>query len=253
MDIDLDTYIERGMKEQIHIAYVDSPDHYRALFSGIENEKAIGEISNSYMICPSAAQEIFDYNSEMKILVMLRNPISRAWSQYLMNLREAKTKNDDFIRELEMDDANPVKGWGANHQYLELGKYHEQLKRYIELFGRDRVLPIFYEQYRKNTDVLLKEICDFLGIDSSFQFDFSQISNAASMPRNKALNSLLVESGAISRAKKIVPRKFRKHFANVLYSDKKLPEITESEKKMAQVVLQKRSRQPRQFNWRWVI
>ncbi|MFT5596509.1 MAG: hypothetical protein ACI956_001648 [Nonlabens sp.] len=227
--INLDAYIKSGMKQQVHIAHVDSPDHYNALFSKVKNEKAIGEISNSYMICPSSASEIHTFNPSAKILVVLRNPIRRAWSQYLMNLRESKSSAPDFIEELQKDHRANPKGWGVNHQYLELGMYAKQLKSYIDLFGKDRVLPIFYEQYRDNPNDVLRRISEFLEVDPNYTFDFSSESNKASMPRSKVLNKLLVSSGLVKAVKDLTPKKLRSGFAKILYSDRNMPSIMPAE------------------------
>jgi len=225
VDLDLDAYIAGGMKDQVHIAHVDSDEHYAALFANVNGEKAVGEISNSYMICPSAAESLHGFNPDTRIIVVLRNPIGRAWSQYLMNLREAKTENPDFIEEIERDHDISPSGWGVNHQYLELGKYAEQLERYISLFGKERVLPVFFEDYKEDPAGVLKDICVFLGIDDSFEFDFSEKSNKAGLPRYPILNKVMVRSGAIAAAKKLTPKPLRKKFAEALYSDKNIPKL----------------------------
>ncbi|HKK40483.1 MAG TPA: sulfotransferase domain-containing protein, partial [Cryomorphaceae bacterium] len=218
-----------GMKETVHIAHVNEDKHYEALFSKVANEKAIGEISNSYMICPGSAKAIYDFNPEAKILVVLRNPIRRAWSQFLMNLREAKSDADNFIKELKHDAERNPKGWGVNHQYLELGKYSDQLKRYFDLFGKERVLPIFFEDYKKNPEGVLAVLSRFLEIDETFKFDFSEKSNASALPRNAGLNRFLVKSGILSSAKKLTPKPLRKKLAGALYSDKNMPKLQEAD------------------------
>lgn len=230
--IDLDAYIKRGMPEQVHIAHVNRADHYAALFSRVNGEKAVGEISNSYMVCPSAAAAIHTFNPEAKAIAVLRNPVSRAWSQYLMNLREAKTRSPHFVDEVFSDAESAVTGWGANHQYLELGKYAEQLKRFIDLFGRDRVKAVFFEEYKAAPQKTMAELCSFLEIDPDFAFDFSTESNKASLPRNAALNSLLVKSGAVKFAKGMTPKRLRSKLAGVLYSDKNIPEIRPEDRKV---------------------
>ncbi len=227
--IDIPSYIDNGMKEIIHIAHVNDPLNYQALFSKVSGHKAIGEISNSYMICPSSAGAIHRFNPRAKIIVMLRNPVSRAWSQYLMNLREAKTSELDFLTELQIDAARERKGWGVNHQYLELGKYATQLKPYLELFGREQVLPLFYEEYRANPGESLAKICHFLDVESGIDFDFTMESNKASLPRNKALNKMLVSSGFMKQMKDVIPKKFRTKLADMLYTSKGLPSIQQNE------------------------
>lgn len=234
VDIDLDAYIRSGMKRQVHIAHVDDPAHYAALFTRVKGEKAVGEISNSYMICPSAAGAIHAYAPDAKIIVVLRNPVRRAWSQYLMNLREAKSDDIAFKDELLRDHHAERKGWGVNHQYLQLGCYADQLKAYIDLFGKQNVLPIFFEPYRSDPQKVMREICTFLGVDSDFAFDFSVESNKASMPRNKTLNKLLVSSGLLNGVKNLTPKPIRKHFAKVLYSENKIPKLSAADREWLQ-------------------
>ncbi len=227
--IDMDAYIAKGMPEQIHIAHVDEPKHYEAIFARSNGAAVLGEISNSYMVCPSAAKAIHDFNPNMKIIAILRNPVKRAWSQYLMNLREAKTMRKGFIEELEADASQTQQGWGVNHQYLALGQYYTQLKAYTDLFGKSAVHVVLYEAYREQPQQVLAQLCRFLGVTDGFEFDFNEESNKASLPRFATLNKVLVQSGLVKRVKDMTPKSLRKHFAKALYSDKGLPTISDAE------------------------
>jgi hypothetical protein len=226
----LDAYITNGMQEKIHIAHVDSDVHYKALYSKVSKETAIGDVSNSYMVCPSSAKAIQAYDANAKMIVILRNPISRIWSQYLMNLREAKTRGKDLIQELEADAAQEKTGWGVNHLYLELGKYDEQLARYYALFPKKNIKVIFYESYRDNPIETLSDICTFLEVNAYYSFDFGSKKNTASLPRFEKLNRIMVASGLIKTLKEIVPRSMRSSLSKVLYSDKDLPTMSLREK-----------------------
>ncbi|NND94109.1 MAG: sulfotransferase [Flavobacteriales bacterium] len=229
VSIDLERYFKNGMPEMVHIAHINDPNDYKKLYSPAQAGQKTGDISNSYMICPSAASAIHAHNPSAKIIVILRNPINRAWSQYLMNLRESKTETKDFIEELENDSRAVNQGWGVNHQYLELGNYSKQLKLYYDLFSAEQILPIIFEEYVKQPTIALRKICQFIGVSPEFEFDTSGKKNAASLPRNKTLNSLLVKSGAIKLAKDLVPRKLRQNLSGVLYSSKNLPSLATEE------------------------
>lgn len=228
--LNLDRYISRGMKEQVHIAHVNDPAHYAALFSKVDGQKAIGEISNSYMVCPSAAAAIHAAHPKARILVILRNPIARAWSQYLMNLREAKEKAGPFIGALQRDVSATHRGWGVNHQYLELGKYATQLAPYIKLFGHTQVCPIFFEAFRASPERIMAEVCRFLGVDDQFVFNFETERNKASLPRNAAMNRMLVRTGAVKALKGVFPRAIRQKMAGILYTDKALPSMSQADR-----------------------
>ncbi len=228
--MDIEAYIRSGMKQQVHIAHVSNRDQYERLFSKAKDESAIGEISNSYMISPGSAKAIYEYAPEGRIIVVLRNPIYRVWSQYLMNIREAKSDLLKLIPSLLEDRDNVKTGWGVNHQYLELGNYATQLRRYLQLFGRDKVLAVFYEEYRESPQEVMSQICSFLQIDSQFEFDFSMESNKAGLPRSAVLNKVLVKSGAIKALKGVTPKGLRQKFSQLLYTDKNLPKLTQEEK-----------------------
>jgi len=146
-----------------------------------------------------------------------------------MNLREAKSDAQNFIQELENDNIQTPKGWGVNHQYLELGKYSGQLRRYFELFGKEQVMPIFFEDYKTDPEKVLTDVCRFLKIYDSFEFDFSEKSNASALPRNAGLNRFLVNSGILATAKKLTPKSLRQKLSGALYSEKNIPSLQEAD------------------------
>ena len=223
IDIDLKQYFEDGMKEEVHIAHVNNRDDYERLFESVDSEKAIGEVSNSYIISKSAAGAIKSYNPNAKIIALLRNPMTRIWSHYIMNLRDAKVSKPDFIFEVQHDYNLREKGWGISHQYVELGLYYNQVNQYLEQFGSDNCLFLMYEDFRDNPEKVLGKICRFLEIDHEFKFDFGTRRNLAALPRVKFLNNILVKTGMVKMGKKIFPRERRSTISKLLYSQKKVP------------------------------
>ena len=70
-----------------HSAWIDHDEKYYSLFSKANSEKVIGEGSVSYLFSKLAPLEIYKENKDSKVLIILRNPIDRAYSHYLMNLK----------------------------------------------------------------------------------------------------------------------------------------------------------------------
>ena len=229
--IDLKKYFANGMKEVVHIAHIKNIKDYNLLFSRVKNEKVIGEISNSYAICLHAVEEINKFNPNAKLLIMLRNPISRIWSQYLMNLREGKALEEDFIKEIEKDFEKEDKGWGVNHQYLELGLYYEQIQRVFKYFPKEQFKIMFFEDYVKNTENVIHEICNYLEIDPNQNIDFNDRHNPASMPRSKLVNIFLVKTRLLKRLKDLMGRERRQKLKGLLYSTKDIPKIKPEQRK----------------------
>ena len=227
LDVRMDPakYIADGMKEVVHIAHVNDPAHYAALFSKAEPGQVLGEVCPSYAICPSAAGAIHGARPGAQVFFMLRDPVQRAWSQYIMNLREGKTLERDFLKELEQDDQRGKKGWGVNHQYLSLGMYAGQVARYLDLFPKANVHVLLHEQFKKDPAAIMREVFTSIGVEPVEDLDVSGKFNEAAVPRNATLNRLLVRSGAISAVKGLVPRNLRGGFKEMLYSKKDMPTL----------------------------
>ena len=227
--MDVKRYIEQGMKEVVHIAHVEDADDYRRLFSKARTRHKLGEVCPSYAICPSAAGAIHAAAPDARIFIMLRDPVLRAWSHYLMNLREGKTRNASFLDEVMADEARSPKGWGINHQYLALGEYDVQVKRYFDLFPKEHVHVLLYEEFKADPSTTLKRIFTDIGVMQDVVIDTDRRSNAAAVPRNAALNSLLVKSGTLKAVKDMVPRGMRGSFKKMLYSRKDMPRLPRTE------------------------
>ena len=104
-----------------------------------------------------------------------------------------------------------------------------KIKEFYEQFPTDQILVLLFEEYVKEPSKDLNRICEFLGVDSTFDFDTSIQKNKASLPRNEGLNRLLVSTGIIKAAKSVVPRNLRSKATGLLYSDKNLPTMTVEE------------------------
>lgn len=226
VELKLDQYFADGMPEEIHIAHINEKEEYERLYFPVHEENAIGEISNSYAICPSAAEAIKSYNPNAKIIALLRNPISRIWSHYIMNLRDAKVSKPDFIFEVQHDFNSKMKGWGISHQYIELGLYYQQVKRYLDVFGKEKCLFLLYEDFRDNPNEVLAKICKFLKVDDQFAFNVNSRKNHAALPRVKFLNKIMVKSGMIKWGKKVFTREKRDSLSKLMYSQSRVPSIS---------------------------
>ncbi|MEZ5004447.1 MAG: sulfotransferase [Chitinophagales bacterium] len=232
VNVDLKKFLASDMITSIHIAHVTNEADYHQLFKKVTSEIAIGEASNSYILYPTAPRLIHETYPNAKIIMMLRNPVKRAYSQYVMNLRLGKTLERDFIKEIENDDKSVNKGWGANHQYLSIGMYYEQVKRFYDIFPKDQILICWYDEYKKDSQKVVRSIYRFLGVDENYQVDTTEKLNTAGVPKFAKLNYFINQSGVISWAKRNFPRSWREPFKKLMYSSKEMaiPKMTDAEK-----------------------
>jgi len=144
---------------------------YAKLFEGSENFKAAGEFSTSYLANPYCAENIYDFNPKMKLIAILRNPIERAFSNYLMYVRWGE-ETRSFSRALR--DVLEGKELPQGKQYIYLGHYLESLKTYRDKFGENQLLVLINEDLRRDAVGTFRSICDYLEVDSNFVPDFKK-------------------------------------------------------------------------------
>ncbi|MBK7567649.1 MAG: sulfotransferase domain-containing protein [Bacteroidetes bacterium] len=217
---DIDKYVNGEMKEEFHAAFIRDVEQYKKLFSKVQDQKAVGELSTSYLFSEVAAKEIKALIPDCKIIICLRNPFDRAYSHYRMNLWTGNSNEFDFYKALVEDYDYKPKVWGNAHLYTEIGLYYQQVKRYLDLFGKDNVKIIFTEDMKKNAAQVVKELYEFIGVDSSFVPDTSTRYNEVFTPKYKNITWFLNKSGIRPLMKRLSPQVLKNIFVKVFYKGK---------------------------------
>ena len=159
---------------------------YLKLFSQAAGHKAIGEASSSYLCGDGVAERIHSTVPHAKIVLVLRDPIGRAYSQYLMDVREG-WQPLPFYEALIEDWNRPVKGWGVSHMYVEPGLYRDQVAHYLDVFGPKQVLVLLFANLwtPDGRRKMLAELADFLELDPAYldRIDTSQVENEFAIAR----------------------------------------------------------------------
>jgi hypothetical protein len=186
---------------------------YRALFKDVLDQKAIGEFSVSYLWDKDTPHRLKQAAPDARIVVSLRDPVNRAFSHYMMDLREGFQTNPHFLEALQQDFAQEEKGWGVSHLYVELGLYCDQLQRYFDVFGRDRVLVLFAEDLHRNPVAELKKLFRFLGVneDVAYTIDLSRRHNSFAMPRNEMARFVMTSRPLRRLSRIFAPRYLRRY------------------------------------------
>ena len=201
---DADAYVLGPMDRPVHEAYVRSSATYSALFR-MAAGKAIGECSTSYLYSTAAAHNIRRAVPHARIVMILRNPVERAISQYYMECRIG-TACEPFGSLLHQDLAAPRKLWGNSRLYVELGRYVEQVARYLDQFPREQVKIIVYDDLRADFHGVITDILTFLGVDPALQPPAIAMSNRARVPRSAQINYLLNQFGVKHLINRALPQ-----------------------------------------------
>ena len=145
-----------------------APDYapYHALFE--PDDRLCGEATPIYCYWPNAARRIHAYNPAMKLIMLLRDPIERAWSHWKMEYaRGAEAEAFAWaIREgrARMNQAEPYSGFHRVFSYVERGFYGAQIAHLLTLFPAARILPLQSSALERDPDAIVARICRFLAV-----------------------------------------------------------------------------------------
>ncbi len=156
---------------------------YRALFDNVSSETAIGEASTSYLIHPNAAERIHRHIPDAKMIAILRNPIDRAYSAFLMKCRIQKQDMSDSQRLLKEFEDEVRKSYGENNT----GLYHRKISKYLEYFDTEQLKVVTFQYFQNNFSHIIKEIFLFLEVNPEIHIEKPGVRNKGGVPKNKLL------------------------------------------------------------------
>lgn len=183
---------------------------YRAQFAGVTNEIAIGEASPAYLYLPQAVERIKHYLADPKIIIILRDPVERAYSHYLHHLRDRLVPHCDFLEALKLEPERIANNWWWDYHYVRVGLYYTQVKRYFDNFELQQIKVYLYEELKANSLALIQDIWQFLDVDPQFKPDLSARHNATGIPQNKTIDALIYEPSVIKTVYQLLPDTIRK-------------------------------------------
>jgi hypothetical protein len=190
--------------EQCRENFIFSWEDYLKLFSGVSDEIAIGEATATYLWSETAARNIAARLPNARIIINLRNPVDRAFSQYLHMLTAGATRKS-FREQIEASLRCRNEEFGLLWPFLELGEYHAQIRRYFGEFPRSQIHISYYEDLEHAPTQLVADLFAFLGVDTGFGADISHHHNEPRVPRLRSLGHFLKNSAAWRYLRKLVP------------------------------------------------
>lgn len=167
-------------------------DHYLRLFSKA-GERIAGEASTFYLWDPDSAKMIHSVVPDAKIIIILRDPVERAFSHYLdiRRVREFKGQHVPSFKECLQNDPSTMTNFDDSFLLVELGLYSNQVIRYLDVFGEEQVKILIFEEFFKDPRTSVAEILDFLNVKAPIPNIVGRNYNPYTFPRNKLILSLM--------------------------------------------------------------
>lgn len=139
---------------------------YHREFSLGRWRKLWGEATPNYMYWPAAPARIHRYNPQMKLIMVLRNPVARAYSHWNM-MRDKNREKLSFWEAIQAEPERLRQGepkFKRDFSYMDRGRYAEQLERIWQYFPRNQTLVLKSEELRNQPQATLDNVSDFLGV-----------------------------------------------------------------------------------------
>lgn len=223
----------------------NNPPHteetYLRLFEGAEGAQRVGESSVWYLYSKRAAAEIHAFQPEADILVMLRNPVSMLNSlhTHLVYTGDENIRSFEGALAAEADRraGRRIPPWSiptGGLLYREVVRYDEQIQRYFDLFGRDKVMVILADDFKKDPPGVYRQVLARLGVRTDFE-GFDKALEADNWTKNvaKTIRSQRLQAWLKDPARQMVLRRVRPEpvpgwrlvlrglrRANIIYADK---------------------------------
>ncbi len=203
---------------------VRNTEDFHKQFEDAKPEQKVGEGSIWYLWSKKAATEIYEACPHAKHIIMLRNPVEMMYSlhnNFIISHNEDIEIFEDAL-DAEEDRAKgnriPDSAWFPEAlQYRKVCHYSEQIERYINVFGKENILVLLFDDFIKETPEIYKKTLQFLDVRDDFVPDFKQV-NVAKGFRSKTLHNLLGKPPKSFKwaVKKILPQKIRPVVASLL-------------------------------------
>src|SRR5215472_8158524 len=193
---DDDTYYTRGLDRYLR-------DHFR----GAAGFKARGEATPAYLAWERKVRDRIrrDLGKDLRFVVILRDPVKRAWSHYLHAVCIG-VETESFERALELESTRLSAGRPSWTAYFRDGLYAQQLRVWFEAFPREHFLVLLTEDLAERPSAVARQAFEFLDVDPDVELPPPMPANLRGIPRHPRLAAALNRPGAMMETlKHLVP------------------------------------------------
>ncbi len=192
------------------LRYPNDEDRYLALFEGARDEKRLGEASVRYIYSVEAARLIHEFQPNAFIVAMVRNPVETIYSLHNQYVSEGAEEIRDFEQALAAEEGRrqrlSLTSGASRLLYRHRGRFADQLPRWFDTFGRDRVHVIVFEDMVADPAGTFRLLLQFLQVDPDYQPESFAAYNRSHAPRSRTILTLTRSRPARWFIWKLLPR-----------------------------------------------
>lgn len=205
---------DRAIEMRVDAATFATLPAYERLWQDA-SEPQRGEASVLYLYLPHVAQSIAGLDPGMKLIAILRNPVDRAYSHFLMARRMGREPIASFAGAMEAEASRLEQDYDPFWHYRSLGCYATQIERYVKVFDRSQIMILLNDDLKNDTAGVYARVLRFLGVDASFQPGPKSEYGVGGQPRSRWLYRLATSSSfAKDLLKRVVPANVQASIVN---------------------------------------
>lgn len=213
-------------------------DNYLSLFDDVACDYQM-EASTAYLYSSVAAKNIYAFNPEAKIIIMLREPVDFLYTYHRQLLRNSCKFESvtDFERSLVLEKDRRI---GKNLPkgvfepkflyYTDRIKYAEQIRRFVEYFKEDQIKIIIYDDFKADNEKVFRQTLEFLNISDDFIPEFTTVNKQVSV-RSRVIKQFVDKNfySVKTFIKKTSGKSFfqwsRSFYRKLIFSNQELPPL----------------------------
>ncbi len=203
-----------------HLRAITEEDHYLDLFRDGADQRYRAEGSTWYLYSTRAAALIHETCPKARIIAMLRDPLEMIVSQFSYNLIKGNENIEDIDRALAAEPERragrmipPSNRIEAALHYTAAVDFAPQIERYFNLFGRENVDVLLFDDLKADATGVLRKVFTSLDINPNATIDTTPQNESKSLPTRrfgKLYRAMISRKGAIGLAKQILPDPVKK-------------------------------------------
>ncbi|MBV8846610.1 MAG: sulfotransferase domain-containing protein [Bryobacterales bacterium] len=190
---------------------------YCACYSNSRSDLILGEASVAYLGSPAAVRRIAAFQPGARIIIMLRNPVDVMYSEYSQRIYDLREPAKPFEQALQAEKLGQLSEWRQKGSTViglgrrETVRFSHQVRMYLRAFDRSCIHFIIYDDFRRDTDAVYRDVLRFLGVRADFQPEVKVV-NSNKRVRSFTLQRWLHHPSTLVRriAHLTLPQRWRK-------------------------------------------
>ena len=192
-------FLFEGPNDQQALSHlVNCVDEYEHLFEGAAGQRVVIEASTTYIYFPGTARAIRRRIPDCRIVAVLRDPVARAYSDFLRQRRNGEEPLADFGEALRQEARRIASGWAYRWHYRTRSLYYDRLKEYFDEFPRKYIKVFLFEELN-DPNRFITELSDFLGIEPRVDIELGRLNRGGEV-RSRALHRTVYGANLAGKA-----------------------------------------------------